>query len=335
MMKKGISVLGLNGKSVLLLPFIYLGQMITGQSVRVFTLSTPSSTSSGRNNNDKNNKLREAIIGAMINKCVPGGYYKTQHWNRLKQAVEGFLRQCAIFDGAGESSGYSMVKCINTAGRGHNYDFLLIFTANDGTTREYKVEFKFNASKISDLPQFVQLTKPSEYLSESYEEFFYDNYLQTIVNAAQFTTATPSREEWLKQVQQDKPKCMLLYKEKYKSNSQFSEMCKKVSAESICQFITEQDLNIDKLTKRLLETQSGKTYMFFKPPPITKSMNTGATITIYQTTTDDFTIVSCSKNPKMSRYECIMQSGKKMNVLLRWKNGNGIANPAFQIGFVK
>jgi hypothetical protein len=30
-----------------------------------------------------------------------------------------------------------------------------------------------------------------------------------------------------------------------------------------------------------------------------------------------------------------MQSGKKMNVLLRWKNGNGIANPAFQIGFVQ
>lgn len=327
-MKKGISVLGLNGKSVLLLPFIYLRQVITGQSVRVFTVSSPSSTRSGRNKNDENNKLREAIIGAIINKCVPGAYYKTQHWNRLKQAVEGFLQEL--------SSGYSMVKCINTAGRGHNYDFLLTFTANDETTREYKVEFKFNASKISDVPQFIQLTKPSEYLSASYEEFFYDNYFPTIVNAAQFTTLQlPSREEWLKQVQRDKPLCMLPYKEKYKSNSQFSEMCKKVSAESIRAFITEQDLNIDKLTKRLLETQSGKTYMLFKPQSITKSMNTGPTIHLEQLTADDFTIVSCKKNPERSRYDCIMLSGKKMNVLLRWKNGNGIANPALQIGFVQ
>lgn len=332
-MKKGVSVLGFNGKSVLLLPFTYLGQVITGQSIHVFTSS--SIVGVGRNKNDENNKLREAIICAIINKDVPESYYKTERWHSLQQAVEEFLGQC---DG-GDGSGYSMVQCSQTAGRGHHYDFLLTFTANDGAHTEYKVEFKFNVSKISELPQFIQLTKPSEYLSSSYQEFFFDNYLPTIVEAAQFSIEPPSREEWLKQVQQDKPRCMLPYKEKYKGDKQFDTVCKEVSAKSIHAFISEQDLDIVKLTTRLLDTQLGKTYMLFKPSnpskPTRKNTVSRPTIHIEQITPADCKIVSCVKNPKMSRYECTMLSGKKMNVLLRWKNGNGIANPALQIGFTR
>ena len=39
---------------------------------------------------------------------------------------------------------------------------------------------------------------------------------------------------------------------------------------------------------------------------------------------DDYIIVSVTKNPKKFRYECTSANGKKINVLLRWKNGNGI-----------
>jgi len=34
-------------------------------------------------------------------------------------------------------------------------------------------------------------------------------------------------------------------------------------------------------------------------------------------------------------YECKTESGYKLKVLLRWKNGNGIAYPAFQISIKK
>jgi hypothetical protein len=46
---------------------------------------------------------------------------------------------------------------------------------------------------------------------------------------------------------------------------------------------------------------------------------------------DDFIIESVTKNSKMNRYDCLCKSGKTLEVLLRWKNGNGIAFPAFQI----
>jgi len=57
----------------------------------------------------------------------------------------------------------------------------------------------------------------------------------------------------------------------------------------------------------------------------------GPVITLQRVDPADYNIVSCVKNPAKSRYECETQSGKKINVLLRWKNGNGIAFPAFQI----
>ena len=46
---------------------------------------------------------------------------------------------------------------------------------------------------------------------------------------------------------------------------------------------------------------------------------------------DDYTLISVIKQPDKYRYECTSKSGKKIKVLLRWKNGNGIAFPAFQI----
>jgi hypothetical protein len=52
---------------------------------------------------------------------------------------------------------------------------------------------------------------------------------------------------------------------------------------------------------------------------------------LQQINIDDYTIDIVVKNSNKYRYECISKNGKKINILLRWKNGNGIAFPAFQI----
>ena len=44
---------------------------------------------------------------------------------------------------------------------------------------------------------------------------------------------------------------------------------------------------------------------------------------------DDYKLESVIKDK--NRYICLSKSGKNINVLLRWKNGNGIAFPSFQI----
>ena len=51
--------------------------------------------------------------------------------------------------------------------------------------------------------------------------------------------------------------------------------------------------------------------------------------------TDDFMLVNYEKMPGLNSYRATSQSGKKINILLRWKNGNGIAFPSFQISLSK
>jgi len=183
---------------MLLFPFVYSGQTITGVSSYVFTnTSTTNSTTTGRGQNDKNNKMREAIIGAIINQRVPEVYYRVERWLSLKNTVDGFLYELH------EQKPYSHVECIHAAGRGHNYDFSIVFTDETGGIQRFNVEFKFNATKVSDTPQFVSPMKPSQYLSASYEEYFYDNYMSTIASAASAAAPTallPDRAEWLKQI---------------------------------------------------------------------------------------------------------------------------------------
>jgi hypothetical protein len=324
-----------SGKSVLLLPFTYLGQRISAVSSYVFT----NHAAAERGQNDKNNKLREAIISAIINDRIPATYYLTKRWYALKSAVLGFLHQCV-----GEE-GYSRVECIPAAGRGYNYDFSVVITGADGETKTTKhIEFKFNATKISDTPQFVSPMKPSQYLSGSYEEYFYDRYMDKIAAAASpeaTTTTKPDRTDWLKQIHNNAPLCVKHLQDKYyagcANSSQYTksthdiafyELAKKLSAESIRAFITEHDLNIVKLSEYLRESQYGKIYMLFQPATATVST---PTISIQRVDEADYNIVSCTKNPSKSRYDCLTESGKKISVLLRWKNGNGIAFPAFQI----
>lgn len=335
----------MNGRSVLLLPFIYLGQKISVVSSYVFTHD---STNTERSQNDKNNKMREAIIGAIINNRVPPTYYLTERWRNLKQAVVGFLQTCSSSIDDTGAEAYSHVECIPAAGRGHNYDFTIVFTNSEGVSTTHHVEFKFNAAKVSDTPQFVSPMKPSQYLSGSYEEYFYDKYMPTIASMAggssesdSTSTTLPDRAEWLKQIHNNAPACVEHLQAKYYAgcavSSQFTndandiafyEMCKKLSSESIREFITHHDLDIVRLSDYLRESQHGKTYMLFQPAT---AAATAPVITFQRVNPADYMIVSCIKNPEKSRYECATQSGKKINVLLRWKNGNGIAFPAFQI----
>lgn len=345
----------INGRSVLLLPFIYLGQKISVVSSYVFTHD---STKTERSQNDKNNKMREAIIGAIINNRVPPTYYLTERWRNLKQAVGGFLQTCSSSThdmgaaAAAAAAAYSHVECIPAAGRGHNYDFTIVFTNSEGVSTTHHVEFKFNAAKVSDTPQFVSPMKPSQYLSGSYEEYFYDKYMPTIASMAagggggggvtSTTSLLPDRAEWLKQIHNNAPACVKHLQAKYYAgcavSSQFTndandiafyEMCKKLSSDSIREFITHHDLDIVTLSDYLRESQDGKTYMLFQPA--TAAAAAAPVITLQRVNPADYTIVSCIKNPEKSRYECATQSGKKIHVLLRWKNGNGIAFPAFQI----
>lgn len=278
-----------------------------------------------RGMNDKNNKVREQIIQDIINNNIPEEYYLVHEWQKLREGVQHYLTQLI-------TRPYQHITCQTKAGRKYNYDFNIVVVYNKEEKEEFHVEFKFNATSLDNIPQFVSPMKPSQYLTQSYEKFYFDRYLPQL--SSSILAMMPSEEEYMKQIHSNKPKCMKSYQEIYyrgcsKSSNftdnpediQFYELSKQLSKESIQKFIQETDLNIDLLSQYLYDTQKGKIYMLYSKE----------TFALQIVDMNDYVIESVTKNPEKSRYECITKNGKKIEILLRWKNGNGIAFPAFQI----
>lgn len=279
-----------------------------------------------RSKNDSNNKKRENIISCIINNKIPEEYYTSSlSWSSLKNETFIYIEKlCKNRD----ITCINTIECIHKAGRGHHYDFKLIINNSE----EFMLEFKFNASVVNDAPQFVSPMKPSQYLDSSYEEYYYNNYFIYLVN--DYKLNLPKKEEYMKHLHSTKPQCLKEHQEKYyrgciksskysgeENDINFYESSKKASHDSIKNFISNYDINKDKLTKYLLETQINKYYMLFKDGKFYLE-----TINL-----DNYIIAEIIKEPEKNRYIAKTKSNRILKILLRWKNGNGIAFPSFQI----
>ena len=277
-------------------------------------------------NNDKNNKIRETTIVCIINDAIPSMYFKySNRWTKLKKEINRYIQMLCNKNNIVIQTQH----CVPKAGRKYNYDILLIVN----NVKEFHIEFKFNASQVKDIPQFVSTMKPSSYLQSSYEEFYYDNFLGQL--AQKYGLTMPDKTEYLHNVTcNNKPKCVEEFQNKYyngckqssqytglKTDIEFYKQSKILSKESIVNFISNNDLKIIELTKYLLDTQQDKIYMLYKNGNLH-----------YQTIeTNNYEIVSYKKDAKKQRYIATTKSGNELKILLRWKNGNGIAFTSLQI----
>lgn len=306
--------------------FTYNKTVLNYYSIRSFQLSS-------RSTNDTNNKIRENIIGAIINNQIPKNYYKYSiRWNNMKKEIDKYILDLCKLTNTTTSTttttnNYTQ-KCTHKGGRNNNTDLLL--TINDTIT--YTIEVKFNAKTVDKAPQFVSPMKPSQYLETSYEEYYYDNYLTVL--SKEFNLSLPNKADYLHDIHGDKPNCMLEYQTKYyegcKSSSKYTKnedsirfynRAKELSKQSIQSFIENNKLNQDELTKYLLNTQANKYYMLYK----------SGKFYLQNVNLENYVIISHEKQAKLQRYVATTKTGIVLNILLRWKNGNGIAYPAFQI----
>ena len=294
---------------------------------------------SSKNNNDINNKLRENIIGAIINNSTPENYFTVSNrWKHMKDSINSYIDSLVkIYDNEQQSDQKPFekspieiknVKLSHCGGRRFNYDFII--TINE--TMRFNIELKYNSSTVDETPQFVSPMKPSQYMSSSYEEYFYDNYLPRLSELSGFSL--PERKQYLKEIHTNTPLCMKDYQELYykgcKQSSKYTgepadikfyEYSKEIDNESRRTFIENNDLNIELLSSYLQESQNGKIYMLYKDN----------NFKLERVNMDDYKLVNYEKKPKKYMYIATSLSGKKIKILLRWKNGNGIAYPAFQI----
>ena len=103
------------------------------------------------------------------------------------------------------------------------------------------------------------------------------------------------------------------------SDIDYCKMCKSVSCEAIKEFIESSNLNIPKLNEYLYDTQMDKIYMCCKDGEIFMD----------RPNKDDYTIDESSIKKTKNQYLGKTVSGRTIKILLRWKNGNGIAFPSF------
>jgi len=279
-------------------------------------------------NNDILNKTRENIVGAVINKKVPPEYYIIPSWSNIKTSIYKYIH---VLHNK-EKEPYFDIQCVHKGGRRTPYDFLFRFIDENGNiVREVKVELKYNASSIDDAPQFVSPAKPSKFMinintvNVSYEEYFYIYYLPILSQAAGLPM--PTKEEYISTINSNNPSCMEAYKSLYKTDMTFNILANEQSRLSIRSYMEKSELDIASLSNYLSKTQKDKHYMLYNSE---KNEFTLETVCM-----DNYKIKTVSTHPEKYRYECKSENGKEINVLLRWKNGNGIAFPAFQISSKK
>ena len=275
---------------------------------------------SGRANNDSNNKMRECIVDSIINDIIPKTYYTiSRRWNNLREEINLFIEKLCVMKNVTKTT----QSCKIMAGRKHHYDFKVIVNGNV----EFYVEFKFNTDCVDGCPQFVSPMKPSQYLESSYEDYYYENYLKKLVEEYGFPL--PDKEVYLGQIHSTTPECVLALQDKYKKGYKttdiehiaFYKRCKELSKTSIKSFIQDNSLNIERMSKYLIDTQKNKYYMLYK----------NGKMNLQKLDSDDYEITSYYKEPELQRYRAVTKKGVELKLLLRWKNGNGIAYPAFQI----
>ena len=270
-----------------------------------------------KQNNGPDNEIRENIIIGLINQTFPSHVFQHPKWNTVNSEVQAFVKaECPV--------DYNKVIAEHKGKRGFSYDFdLTYYDINDEIIVSKKIEWKFNASKISDLPERINLGHPSDYIDKSFEDFSFDNSLPQI--CALYDEPLPDKATWFVQTHGNAPKCMESLKKKYKeSGADLASQCRTISNTGIKNFLEGGvTLDVIKLNEYFMIKQTEKVYMMWKDGKIFREELSTSDILIDETAPFVTT---------HNTFICKSKSGNKsIKLLLRWKNGPGFAYPAFQI----
>jgi hypothetical protein len=288
---------------------------------------------STKDKNGEINDMREDIILNIINKNIPLKYYKkNSKWEDLRKALNEWIIR--IKEKEFPRMKDEVIKFEKKGGRKNSYDFIMKVSGKSGrnnSEKEYKIEFKYNTNSIEGAPQFSSPSNPDKYfIGEKYVKYYYDNYLDKIVKKANEVLekdnkdllGKPDRDVYIETINNNNPLCMVKYKELGEQNKEFSTYCNEQSKKSINEFMKKCELNTGSLSEYLCESQKDKHYMLY---------HNGTFIYDKNKNNDIYKIKRGGVIIKAPNFICETVSNNKLEVMLRWKNGNGIAYPAFQI----
>jgi hypothetical protein len=278
--------------------------------------------SSTRNDNDVINKVRETILETIVTQTDYFEHPKYgPSWCMVRDAWRDALKRIAD-----ETSvqGYTSIRCKKKGGRGSYYDFEVSYY-NETLIATRQIEFKYGTNDITKLPQILSLQAKFKLFPETYDTFYYDNYIDPYCACdSGITVVKPSRQQYLKYVTSisaskiKDPSCDFFAQLKQREGF-FKREKNEVVNSSIEDYLTKYSKYIDlkMLYEKIKDTQSQKQYLLWCDGKFCY----------------DTVVVSDMKFHSIkNKNSIVIQSGNTAySMLLRWRNHKGILNPAWQI----
>ena len=281
------------------------------------------SAKASRANNDAINKLRERILLRALNSPTEfiADLVHGAAWKTLSDKFNIYLKKlCA--------EPYASVTMALKAGRGYHYDADITYrNASGEIVTTQKLEFKYGASTIGKLPQFLSLQacNPVVITGTTYDCYYYTHFIDKYIAAdAGITVLKPERAEYLALVKNTNEGCHPFFTQ-IKSRENTNKAAKnKVVNDSIAAYLEAHVGNIDiiALTTKFRETQLGKHYALWSGDAFHYDYISNAELTGLE-----FDSISKAGNTVVLRAGTLC----KYKLLLRWRNHKGILNPAWQI----
>ena len=258
---------------------------------------------SSKSNNDKTNKIREHIILLILNRKIPELWFKTsKQWDQVRNELEQFIYNL--------KPGVPLKSVKQLAGRKYNYDFL--FTFENGET--VKIEFKFNVKSIDKYPEILSVTSNNFTKGVIYPDYFYDNYVQKLQREDTLT-----KEIYLKTIHKNKSNIPFFI------NLKQDNVLKAETNKSIKEYLQQLDFDFDNF-KEKIKLQLDKVFMLWYNGTFYMDILHEHDVDVIEPVKikNDNTIVVTTRN-----------GATEYHLLLRWKNGNGILLPAWQVKIVR
>jgi len=260
--------------------------------------------------NDSNNKKREPIIYALVNRLIPDEWFLDETWGLVNERLHEYLEQNVEANG-------DNYECTLLAGRQHNHDFDI---NGEG------IEFKFNARSVTKLPEIYSPPSHKLTFSTPYAEFFYDNgYIGAISEL--YSIPAPERAPWLKYIHQINYDKLSWFRDLKINENVYIKEKKFLVDHSIHTYLVmvQDSINFEEITELLMPQREKKFMLYhrgvFYNDVITEEECTIISLNSLKGNTEHYnTIVFNTRNETT-----------KMHFLLRWRNHAGILMPMWQI----
>jgi len=275
-----------------------------------------------RKTNGSVNDRRENVLTFIANhRELPEEYAQDTRWSHLHAELHKVL--LPYYDTT-DTTGY--VRFVKKAGRMYNYDFE--FTSGSVVV---KFEFKYcgHSPRIDALPQIYQGTTSTANIFNAgfptFDEYYYDNglskYLEIDSQDSDAVSSQIDKATYLKHVKNANSTHPFFCDLKSRVNLNVSQKNAVVN-ESIENYLKQCQSHINiPAVNELLQKQKGKTYLMWHPK--TRQFYTE------QIPEHELTITRVANIT--SKHIVFVAATYSYYFLLRWKNRNGILNPAWQI----